>query len=944
MSDGVGEGIQLGQQWGVVISRVVSEDGIVEIVTPQGLVTGHVYQVRDLDVPLEVVEVALIEEQVNGTGTGRYALMVDDPYWGRRIQPAQFAEPPWTEDFVMGYRLRGEVRQGDELVVTAPVSFEVTLETAEDGAVRFWDSEEYNKLIWSGELETYVSGPEVTAPVVTDWQGKWEHIVPKGHKAPYQRETDRRDDTAETAQEPLRRYVEEVQVAYRGRRAVVVEGEEALINIDSAGARITATPGATVRAGVMEDAGQMYLVPASGVVEIGGLPEGWVSLAQFQRAGTGEWDPRYGAPRVLLPVHEDQMVEVDLGELEQYPEDGTVACGRVYWSVGVPAVGVQIVIISQESGEIVGTAATTGGTGFWSVDIPAEGLGGNLFIMDPNWGSMPIYGMPYSDVVLGARAYAGWMDEFMSEAWRRESRGHKNFPYVPGATGVVDNDTGQVYETEESPYGGWMTQETLPKWKCIEDPVALLTYGPQLRSYRLETDHGVEDPDFHLRDQSFSGWDDQPSYYRAAGYYPEKKILLGGKIKYNVVVAGRERIDHQWPEAARVGLEWGKHAGFVELRAGVRELEGALHADSCCTDWLCPYCGGPVMRWEGTWWERGYCQHCADTWYLPRATDGRGFAQSVALASRLGERWEHRALTLTPQGGFANVVRYHWRPDLYEESEEYLRTDGPGMRTNAPRWWAKHPHEVLDGRGLGVWNGDVNPPYTPGRTLEEYGGTVGRALGLAQFKLAFPPEWVAGQEFALEVDCEREDEEIETVLVTVPEGTEGPNELHPLGDVIALAPMTKLRAEGLESPYETVGLYRAVRDMRLVGAAAPGSRAVVTADVPYLATPEGVEVQGLAAAFVALQLAPPECRPHIFEDAVGQLFLFRTWEGNIEMRRRRSVCLPWEAPRMIVTDGESDYPWAIKDEQGRMILVRQVSGGLTVVAHSRDEGKTWEEV
>ncbi len=40
---------------------------------------------------------------------------------------------------------------------------------------------------------------------------------------------------------------------------------------------------------------------------------------------------------------------------------------------------------------------------------------------------------------------------------------------------------------------------------------------------------------------------------------------------------------------------------------------------------------------------------------------------------------------------------------------------------------------------------------------------------------------------------------------------------------------------------------------------------------------------------------------------------------------------------------ESRYTWATKDEQGRMILVRQVGGGTTVVAWSRDEGETWEE-
>lgn len=567
MSQGLGEFIQLGPAQGRVIQKVTPEDGIAEFGTPQGLIRADLYAVRHFDERLPYVDVFLVEEQAEGRGVGRYAVMVDDPYWGRRIQPAQFREAPFSETFVMGYRLSGRIYRHGEPVVDAPVSLEVTLQTVEDGLVRFWDGEEYNLLEWSDLLQTYVPGPRVTAERVTGLDGSWEFLVPRGHGAPYQRRQDRRDDTEETAAQPLRRYVRQVMVAFRGRKKRVVEGKETILNLDSARVRIRATPGATVRAGIMEDAGQMHLVPESGVVELEQLPEGWISLVQFKRAPTGEWDPRYGGQRRRVRVYEDRTVDVDLGDLEQYPDDGSLACGRVFLWPGAPAAGVQIVIISLESGEIVGTAATTGKDGFWSVEIPEQGLGGNLFIMDPTWGSMPIFGLPYSDVVLGARAYAGWMEEFKPEAWRTGTWGHPNFQYLPDSIWVVDNDTEARYATEEVPYGGWVTQQALPKWKYLSDPVQLLRQGPQLRSYRLETDHGVEDPDFHLRPQSFSGWDDQPSYYRAAGYYPEKKILLGGKIKYNVVLAGGQRIDHRHPEAARVGLEWGKHQPFVEMRA-----------------------------------------------------------------------------------------------------------------------------------------------------------------------------------------------------------------------------------------------------------------------------------------------------------------------------------------------------------------------------------------
>jgi hypothetical protein len=567
----LGEIIQLGPDTGVVVALVASVGGMAIFSYDGGVATAYVYQARDPDVQLDGAAVGLIQQQVDGQNVAAYALLVDDPYWGRRIQPAQFSALPLTESFTLGYRLSGQIQENGVGVRYAPVSFAVTLQTAEDGPVLFWDSEEYNVLAWDDALFTYVSGSTVATPVMADAGGNWEYIVPKGHGAPYQRQTDFRDDTPETAAASLPRYVEQVCVAYLGRQVPVVEGTAALLNLDSAQVQITATPGATVAVGVMEDAGEFYTVPAGGVLTVGNLPQGWVSLVQFQQDG-GYWDPGCGGQRARVAVREGQTASVDLGALVSYPTSGR-ACGRVFLSPGVPAVGAQITLINVNNAEIVGTAATTDASGWWTVNIPWTGLGGDPFIMDPLWGSVPVIGIPYSDIVLGARAYCAWMQDFRTAAWRTGTWGHSNFQWVPEAIWVVDNATGTVYPTQPAPYGGWMTVDPLPKWQYIADPVLLLRYGPQLKSYRLVTDHGVEDPDFSLRDQSFSGGADEPGFFRASGYYPEKKILLGGKLKYNVVLDSRRRIDQNWPEAARVGLEFGTYRPFVEVRVGA-EAQG----------------------------------------------------------------------------------------------------------------------------------------------------------------------------------------------------------------------------------------------------------------------------------------------------------------------------------------------------------------------------------
>jgi hypothetical protein len=691
--------------------------------------------------------------------------------------------------------------------------------------------------------------------------------------------------------------------------------------------------------GVREDAGERYLIPAGGVLEVGGLPEGFVNVVAYRRAGSGEWDPTAGGARYRVAVHEGSTAELGLAALETYPEEGSVLAGRVFRQPGVALGGVAVVAISRESGELVGTVATSDGGGFWSVEMPEDGLGGDLFVHDSTWGSVPVVGMPYSDIVLGARAYSGWMEEFAPEAWRTGSLGHKNFAYVPDAVWVVDNESGEVFGTEEAPGGGWITSAALAKFAFVEDPVELVAGGPRLRSYRLETDHGVEDPEWHLRGQSFGGADGEASNYRATGYYPEKKLLFGGKIKYNVLRNSRTPVTEELAEAARVGLEFGEHQAFVELRTG-EQIRGI--AATAVSDWLCPYCGGPLARGpreDGA--PRGFCRPCSEAFGLARAMDGRSFARSITVAARPERRWVTRAVALTTTGGFANLARYQWRPDLYEENDGFIVSGGPGQATNAPRWWARHPHEVGDGRGLGRLEGAI---YTAGHELEYYAALVGRRVGLAQLKLAFPAGWVAQRPFTVAVDCVREDGGAETLRMRVPGGTRGPNAAAPLGDVAPLRPTPKLRAEGLGSPYLGVGLYRAVTGMRLVEAEDPADcRCVVTTDVPFLHDPAGLIVPPAGAEFVALQLVPPQGRPHLLEDAVGQLFLLQVREGNVELRRRRALSLGWEAPRTITGDGNSDYPWAAKDQTGRMILVRQ-RGEETVIAHSRNDGETWEEI
>jgi len=105
-----------------------------------------------------------------------------------------------------------------------------------------------------------------------------------------------------------------------------------------------------------------------------------------------------------------------------------------------------------------------------------------------------------------------------------------------------------------------------------------------------------------------------------------------------------------------------------------------------------------------------------------------------------------------------------------------------------------------------------------------------------------------------------------------------------------------------------------------------------------------VLINGKQASFVALQIGGGYGRPHIFEDAVGQLFLFDVYQGNIRMRRKGGLTSPWQSPRSVTNEGNSDYPWADKNSRGRIILSYQQGPSQVKLLHSPDDGHSWEEV
>lgn len=935
-----GDRVVLGGREGVIVDGQKTAQGQYAFTTSAGVVQGRALKATGPEVALDGAQVWLIEEGATPGGSGRYAVMVEDWYWGVRVEPAAFVAAPITADLVMGYRLEGQVLRDGVPEAGAKVSLEVTLETREDGEVVLWDSEEYNELVYSESLDTWVEGPRVLTPIQADATGCWKTIVPKGDGAVYQRFSDRRDGSEETAQKALPRWVKGTNVMYLGHRAPVSEGSPAVINLASGTLRVTATPGAYLRIGTMDDAGEVYGVPESGQVTVSGLPHSDHTVVQFRRNAWGDWDPGWGCARRVVEVQQGTETELLMPPLEAYDPGGETVCGRVYERAGVPASGLSVVIVDMEKCQVVGSAATTNSEGYWTATIPTEGFGGELCIHDPTWGSVPVLGWPYSDLVLGARAYSSWDDTYRPEAWRKGSFGHKNFPYVRGALWVEDAETGEKFEVEEASYGGWVTKATLPKYRYVADVGQLVNQGTVVRSYNVVEEEGLLESGFTLGSQPFEDYESSPGQFRAAGHYPEAKWLIGGKLQGNVVLDSEDRIDEQEPEAARVGLEFGKVHLFVEMRAG--------KAEGTC-DWtniagfVCPYCGGPAYRDPDSGQGRqGYCANCAEAFDNPQAMDCRSYFRSPTV---MAGHYRQRGVAQTASGVLQRGARYHWRPDLYEESAGFLTQTGTGQPTNAPRWCAVHPEELGDGLGLGRFYADGSPQFVAGHDLNYYSGLTetGHEVGLAQLKLVFDAGYQVPEEFALDVDAVRWDGTLERVRVVVPAGMRGPCAEVPFGEVVRLRSTARMKAELVSAPYPGSGLYRGVADMRLASAGpASGCRCKVTADGPYLASPVGVKVENRVGTPVALQLDRAWGNPDLTEDQFGEIFVAYTREGNIELRRRGGLSGTWEEAQVMAGDGTSDYADVAKNGQGTLLVAYERDGQETVLVQSRDDGQEVE--
>ncbi|MFQ6098929.1 MAG: hypothetical protein ACE5O2_14460, partial [Armatimonadota bacterium] len=422
--------------------------------TPDGDVTANVYKARNPDAELPGVQVSLLSE-TDDEGVTVYAVMVDDPWWGRRIEPVPYQRAPFTTDIVMGYRIEARVVIDDVPTNGEGVSLELRWWTVEDGEVVGWFPDVHNSLMWSDTQQTYVKGPELVWPITTRhdpnrnedgwaafyWPGlRYEDVIlPKGHGAIFQRATDELYDGWLGEGNSLKRYVSGAEWVYRGHRLPAAEGSPAVFDIKRAAVTFVGSPGAVYEYGALDD--------------------------DNPPTGGGTLDANGEDTQLLEPTeywawqHDDNVglgdrvgFEVKPGETKTVSLPAMRSSGLLVYKGGAePAAGVTVYL-----GSTTTPLGQTDESGYF--DHP-QGVGD---INDPELGYQSP-GAGYGNVVYmvtgGRIATSRWL------VWREPSADHPNFRAIPGAVHVYRTNDAAKFEMEEAKGDlySYVTKQRLPR-------------------------------------------------------------------------------------------------------------------------------------------------------------------------------------------------------------------------------------------------------------------------------------------------------------------------------------------------------------------------------------------------------------------------------------------------------------------------------------------------
>jgi hypothetical protein len=953
--------------------------------TPEGQITGTVY--AENGVPLPRVTVRLLRDTAAPT---EYAVMVDDPgFWGVRIAPYPPDTPPLVQDFEMGLVLRARLKvngvwANGEGIALKLLGQLVDADGQEQGWEMLWPGAEHAGLLWNGSKQAYIpNGREfaVETRAVTGQGDGWacerlpvprDYITaPKGHGALCQRPGDFRDDSTETAQADLQWSLTEVRACYKGMEVTVpLDGSVAVIDYRQASLRIHGDAGARIcyyhksrpyPASPTAWTESSWVIPVDpGYVDVL-VDAGEYSFAGYVYNGTllRYTDVTAGLVKIDLDWGDGEEITLKPLTTSWAPGNVTVLAVRG----GDPAVGVETWWYEQWEGEW---------TWFYKDTADDEGLVAweECFWDEDNgcgcWARF--VGSPIFPIIAVSQRVAITHPSAEPNAvcavfcGHPEDSGYWNLP-APEAAAYVRPKPGQslasVYDhvklVTEYGSGKAVSEIPLPRWE-MNQRWPWWEYADHVITWQLMADDDTVLAEFEV---------ETTQHFVVAGQVLED--LVGARIKGGVLASSHEETTWQSVfEPKRLGAEFGEPPPLGTRAIGVPKggsEENDVPAYPGPVGLACAYCGAPAFRDPADAAYRWCCPNCLQYEILSRAV---GYFETSALAATTeAQAGEVGSFELHLQHFPSDRLRAryckrraHYRPECYLEDNGHAETRSE-IQQSTEHWWAHHVQ-------LGRWDwlaGFTDLQSMSGQAASE--GPTGREIGPVQPKMEVLEEFSATQE--IRVTGRRTDGSEMYFYGTVlpfPENVEG--DIVRFSDVLPDATLSESARRPLASihngdgepwPHTSGDVIDDITAADALGedgewhetaAWLIAGRVGIVNDNPSYRWHEVHTRAGAWTLFLTHALFGQFGRPHIFHDQFMRKFLFYVDSGDVCFRYGWT----WEdlqsdetsaAYGQVTADGQNDWPWADKSEDGQVVLVREVGGDTICVRASTDNCQSWSD-
>lgn len=708
-----------------VVTRVIRQtagDGTVTLGEPD--ITLSVEMVSG--VPLADVDDGHFAAFILASGD-RYAVGLYHPGLGTRIAPAPMALKPIDETIIAAWLCPDiTIRERGVAVEGAHVSFVLRRAGTEDEVVEHWYGADRFVDVGSGvegEWRTDASG--IVKHERADGSALEDIYFPRGHNALFQRVTDLRDPMAQ----PPGEHMQALWCYHKGHRVQVVEGIPAVIDFEGSTVTIAGEPNARAHLALYHASDQPagYHQVAYNVV-LDGAGDGTINnviageYVVWQRPE--EVGPPWSkvSPRKWLTVPEGGTnVNIDLGAMVAAPGAG-LARIDVY-DYGADAVSVDFYQGIAPCDYIASGSSLVHGVGDSFVVKTAD----TGYYVDSINGGDGCY-----EVTLRQKVLIIYIDDegnALGNTWWRGSDGHRDFfRAIPVQYQLVEVDGLQpTVEFDDVPIGLLSEEPTYP-W-----PAPTMVEGPP--NEWAWADHYFWE--VRARDGTviapITTWPEGDGLYDGDPIGSEdierltiviEPDLRGGKLSGNVVALTDDEIEQAaLPEAARMGLEFGRWQPVIEVR--VIDDEGA--AAAARTVAVCPYCQGPTHRFPSTVdYTFGYCTQCG--------SDARTYMRSPTVPEG---GYDVRVVAYTPQQRIQVLLARWLRPVNYVENDDYVVANYAGL--GLVRWVCQHPVLATwdgaftdgdDADAIGAANGLDDPAYVqPKLAISALAGTGTYIIG-----------------------------------------------------------------------------------------------------------------------------------------------------------------------------------------------------------------------